>query len=511
MRRQEETGAKTGRSTRVVSRLRRYVFAYAFVILLVIVGVSAYVYYTDFAAHFRAEVESQLSSIGQLKADGLADWRREWYANAAVLHEDAAFAVLVRRCLDDPSDVLAEAEVRARLESLQRNQRYDRVRLLDSQGATRLSVPAVVPPVASAIAESLPGVRQSAEVTLVDFYCSDVDGGVHLVMLVPIVDGGDSHRVLAVVVLRIDPTIYLYPYIARWPTPSETAETLLIRRDGNDALFLNDLRFQEDAALRLRIPLASADVPAVKAALGQVGIVEGVDYRGVRVIADVRSVPGSPWFIVARIDTQEAYAPLRDRLWVIVGLVGVGLLGAGAGLMSLWRRQQAGLNRERAEAMAALGESEERFSLALEATADGVYDVDFATKKTHYSPGYAKMLGYLPTELPPVHETWEGLLHPDDKERALRVLDRCLKGEADSYDMDFRLRTKTGDWRWIQSRGRVMRRDVAGNPLRLVGAHRDITERRLMQEVLRDREQELAGIIESSRVNRAGSSGGSTA
>ena len=131
--------------------------------------------------------------------------------------------------------------------------------------------------------------------------------------------------------LTIDPNIYLYPFIQRWPTPSETAETLLIRREGNEAVFLNELKFQKNTALTLRIPLESRDVPAVKAALGEEGIVEGIDYRGVPVLAAVRTVPDSPWFLVARMDAAEVYAPMRERLWMTVLIRGRLAVRRGSG------------------------------------------------------------------------------------------------------------------------------------------------------------------------------------
>ena len=76
--------------------------------------------------------------------------------------------------------------------------------------------------------------------------------------------------------------------------------------------------FQKNTTLHLRIPLESKDTPAVKAALGREGIVEGRDYRGVRVIADVRGIPDSPWFLVARMDASEAFGPMRERLREVI-------------------------------------------------------------------------------------------------------------------------------------------------------------------------------------------------
>ena len=95
--------------------------------------------------------------------------------------------------------------------------------------------------------------------------------------------------------LRTDPSVYLYPMIQCWPTPSQTAETLLIRREGNEAVYLNELKCEKAPPLTHRESLESTDLLAVKAALGQEGIVEGVDGRGVPVLAAVRAVPGSPW------------------------------------------------------------------------------------------------------------------------------------------------------------------------------------------------------------------------
>ncbi len=108
---------------------------------------------------------------------------------------------------------------------------------------------------------------------------------------------------------------------------SRSGETLLVERDGDQVLFLNDLRFRAGAALNLRIPLADGNLPAAKAILGAQGIVEGVDYRGVKVIGAVQNIPGSPWFIVAKIDSSEAFAGAKVRVGLIAGLFGLVLVG----------------------------------------------------------------------------------------------------------------------------------------------------------------------------------------
>ena len=91
------------------------------------------------------------------------------------------------------------------------------------------------------------------------------------------------------------------------------AETLLIRRDGDDVLFLNKLRHRPDPAMTLRIPLSQSDIACVQAALGKAGAFEGRDNRGVEVLAEILPVPGSPWFMVAKVDADEILAEARCR------------------------------------------------------------------------------------------------------------------------------------------------------------------------------------------------------
>ncbi len=196
------------------------------------------------------------------------------------------------------------------------------------------SVPETPEPEAAHLSRDALEVLRSGRVGFLDLHRDLPGEPVHLAVLVPILEGAEHPRPLGVLLLRIDPERYLYPFLQRWPISSRTAETLLVRRDGNDVLFLNELRFQRNTALTLRQPLTKTNLPAVKAALGQEGVEEGVDYRGVPVLAAVRVVPDSPWSLVARMDTAEVEAPLRERRWMLVELVFVTLLrrrrGGGA-------------------------------------------------------------------------------------------------------------------------------------------------------------------------------------
>ena len=287
----------------------------------------------------RTKAEHKLAAVADLKVSELSAWRKERLADANVFYKNNAFSALVRRWIERPQDLPLQEELRTWIGHFQASDRYDRVALFDAAGNKWMMVSDTEEPLSSLTLQKAREALRSGQLTFADFYPNEYTQKVYLRLFVPILDGQAGGRPLGVLMLRIDPKVYLYPFIQRWPTPSETAETLLIRREGNEAVFLNELKFQKNTALLLRVSLDSTDLPAVKAALGQEGIVEGVDYRGVPVLAAVRAVPDSPWFLVAKMDAAEVYAPMREWLWLTVLFVCALLFGVAAAVGFLWRQQ----------------------------------------------------------------------------------------------------------------------------------------------------------------------------
>jgi len=154
---------------------------------------------------------------------------------------------------------------------------------------------------------------------------------------------------------------------------------------------------------------------------------------------------------------------------------------------------------------AVLRESEERFRLSMEATQDGLWDRNLAADTVYCSPAYWKMLGYDPNEPPVGAQDWYTLIHPDDRAAALRANQECEENRCDSFVIEFRMRTKSGAWRWIQSRGKASSRTAEGRALRMVGTHsimvgRDITSRKRLEEMLTSQRHRLDYIIQGTNV-----------
>ncbi len=130
-----------------------------------------------------------------------------------------------------------------------------------------------------------------------------------------------------------------------------------------------------------------------------------------------------------------------------------------------------------------LEKSEERFDLAMHASSDGLWDWDLQSDDVYYSPRWKAMLGYAEEELENRFETWERLTDPDGKTLTLQAIDDCLSGAADGFRVEFRMRHKQGHWVYILSQATLVS-DDKGAPLRLVGTHTDITDKKQKEELI---------------------------
>jgi len=153
---------------------------------------------------------------------------------------------------------------------------------------------------------------------------------------------------------------------------------------------------------------------------------------------------------------------------------------------------------ERKKAEEALRESEERFKLSMEATSDGLWDWNVKTDEAYFSPGYYRMLGYEVGAFPAEGNAWKDLIHPDDREHALRANFDCIEGRRELFEVECRMKARNGEWRWILSRGKCIARDEQGRALRLVGTHVDVTERKRAEEALRESEAKYYNLFEET-------------
>ena len=301
----------------------------------------------------RLRAQEELSAIADVKIERIAQWRDERFRDATFLATAPPAAEDVEAVLRDPSSAAARARTLGWMEAARASFPYLAVGLCDPAGRTILSIPetfAASEPTRAAIHQA----RDRDEVLLSDFYPSGSGGGVRLDVVAPVRPlrgaqsrGAAGDRAMAALVLQMDPAAILFPLIQSWPTASETAECLLVRRDGGEVLFLNELRHQPGAAFTLRRSASDLRLLAALAASGESGVAEGSDYRGVPVVAAFRPVPDTPWFMVAKVDQTEIYARLSRQALVAGSILGALLLIALLSVGTIQRQRAIALMRYR--------------------------------------------------------------------------------------------------------------------------------------------------------------------
>ncbi len=287
----------------------------------------------------REDEMSDLDAVATLKASEIEQWLRERWGDAGVFAIDRGFGGRVHRWLDLGSDSDRE-RIMARLQAVRTSYDYGSVALYDARGRLRLELGEAHGTNAHLdrlVSEAL----KARSSRFSDLYRdSDRPDHVHLDFVMPLTfDDHGRLSISGVVVLRVDPTRYLYSLIQRWPYQSRSGETMIVRREGDEVLFLSDLRNRPGSVLALRMPLTALKLPAAQAVRGKTGTFEGTDYRDMPVFAVARPIQGTPWYMIAKVDREEILAPTRHVQLVSAAITLVAILIAGLLVGLAWRQQ----------------------------------------------------------------------------------------------------------------------------------------------------------------------------
>ncbi|MFO7568879.1 MAG: PAS domain S-box protein, partial [Smithellaceae bacterium] len=466
-----------------------------FILLIAGIIAAGYFSYRHYEKNYRTEFDHRLASVADLKAGELVQWRKERLADAYVLYGNENFIELVQKTIAGPDHTRAAKRLLIWMSQIQTAYQYKNVILLDASGGVRLSTFRPEHSVCEQIKEYILQIRQGDKPAFLDFHRETPGGAITLSVLVPLFE--QTHLVGAVAFV-IDPNHYLYPMLSRWPTPGESAETLLVRRDRDDVLFLNELKFQKGAALNLRFPLSRDDLPAARAARGEEGVMKGIDYRGVPVIAALRAIPDSPWFMVARMDKKEIYAPLRERLWLTLILVFVLIVGAVAVVMFLWQRQRNRFNTRQVEAAKALQLSEEKFRKAFMTSPDAVA----ITRSTDgllvsVNKGFLDITGYTQEEIAGRTVTEIGIW---ETPQAAKELLETLRDKGVVRNFEARFHKKGGEIVLGMTSASIIELDGLPHILTIT---RDVTDRRRSEEMLRESEEKFRSVFEAANAGKS--------
>jgi PAS domain S-box-containing protein len=439
--------------------------------------VAAGLYYLQQRTAMEAAAASELSAIASVETTQIANWRRERLGDGRVLATFPEIRAAGRQFAGVPT-LEQRARLRSIMAALRSEFRYDDVALVDAGGNVLLRFQDTAPH--SGDQARIRKVRRAqlarqahdrGDVTLSDIGTDSREGVRLLTLTVPLDHG-------AALILDILPTTFLFPYLNARPGASRTGETILLRREGDEIVFLSELRDVEASPALRRGPIGSLDVPEAQLASGV--LLRRDDYRGVPVLAEARRVPDSPWILVAKIDAAEVYAPLTRLAWEMGAILALIAIANGAGMGLIWKRHQFGLLNESEQRFRSIANDTPAFLWLVSAGGDNV----FVNKRLSDFVGASGAVS-------PVQ--WEGYLHPEDAARVEAKFLQCFAARA-SYSDEVRIRRADGQYCWVFGQG-VPRFSPRGEFLGFAGALLDITDRKEAEAELEAANAVLAGSL----------------
>ncbi|HTP58682.1 MAG TPA: PAS domain S-box protein, partial [Spirochaetia bacterium] len=363
------------------------------------VGVAAggVLFYREAQAQARDAKYTEIAGVGRVKAGQIRQWRSERLSDAVVAADSPFLERAVQTWMADPAAHPGlKADLVAWLALHVTADPYAQALLMDGEGRVLLATPGswtrTGPETLAALRSAAPGSTQAGDqAVLSDLYLDD-SGNLFCDTIAPITAPGGAP--VAFIDLRIDARKYLFPLVQSWPTLSRTAETILVRRQGDSVLFLTGLRHGNHGAMSLLLPLSRTEVAAVQAINGMQGRFLGRDYRGAEVIAELQAISGTPWFLVTKVDLAEASRDASRRVLVafLIAFLLVLLVGAGFGLAL--RQRQSKLYQSLLEPERKERETAQEYRTALYSIGDAVIGIDISGNVWHMNPEAERLTGW---------------------------------------------------------------------------------------------------------------------
>ncbi len=457
---------------------------------IVLVGLGGVAYTAN--NQKKQEVE-RLRAIADLKSGQIAAWLTERWNDAIVLRGDTVLSDLYatwRRSGNQAN----RAKLAEKLEIYRNAFNYQNILLIDENGNVVEAHSGAKHPSAPILIDTVRRAIETGEIQLTDLYRmhAPASSHVHLDFVTPLQTAEGEAGLAAV--LRIDPYHFLFPFIQSWPVPSASAETLLFRRDGDAVLFLNELRYRSDTALKFRMPMTTSDLLAVQALEGRAtteGVVEGVDYRSVPVLGVVKPIEGTAWHLVAKLDKNELYAQAKKEAgWIaLVGTLAVVIAAAAVGL--IYQRQELRFSqaqrRQQAEKLQAL----QLLDAIVDGSTNAIYAKDAAGRYLLVNRELSRFVGKTESEMLNRDDT--AFFQPVDAERLMKS-DRDVMNADHVATTEEMLRTLGGVRTFLTTRGPL--HDAEGQVIGLFGIAQDITERKHQEREIRASEAKLRAIFD---------------
>jgi len=282
----------------------------------------------------------EISSIAQLKVQQIQDFRERGYHDAKLFFGNQSFILKVKSLISRNDSGLRK-ELYDWLTPLIKEEYYEEILIIDTKSKRTILSTANNNSNFEEIGDNeIRGLKNNA-IQYGTLHINHANNKIQLNILVPLLLTTQStDEPIAILKLVMNPHKKLFGLMQSMPNEGRTGEVLVVKKVGNDVLYLNELRFRNNTAMKFRLPISTNDLPAARAIDGDETVSEGTDYRGKRVLAIAKPVPDTDWAVVVKFDVSEIYSQLYLAGILVSAIALILIVASVFGLRIIWARRR---------------------------------------------------------------------------------------------------------------------------------------------------------------------------
>jgi PAS domain S-box-containing protein len=375
---------------------------------------------------------SNFETILRPQIDMIEQWRAMRLNETSVAMIRQYYSPMAERWLLNPPEAKEIEALTSRLRATQMQFQFKDVLFVKHSGELYLRLMDQAGGLPDLSRKALAEAFRTKKSVLTDPYLSSSNGSVQIDQVVPFfIHEGNTEKPSGAVIYQYDALPLLNSIAAVSSSPDSSTEIFLIRRDGDSALYLSKLRHKQDAALRFRTPLDRKDELAVKAVLGQRGLVQGKDYRNFQAIAVVEQAQKTNWLIIAKIDKNEAFSALRREIFLILATLFL-LTTACFAIIAVFRSfREKSSSMQSTEIQAELRIRDQRYQSILDGILEGCQIIDYEWRYLFVNAIAARHSGHVKTAL--INHTIMELYPDFIKHPLYSAFQRCMNERKSQY------------------------------------------------------------------------------
>ncbi len=468
---------------------RKDIIGIAILIILVITILSIY-YYNSESEKIDHDKQEYLKAINELKIDQIVQWRKERLSTAKFFPTIGKLIKHTEELRKNQNIGEAKSYFNKSLLPFKLNHYYENVFITELNGSILFSLDSTYSITEERTTEIIKQAVENDSVIFSDFYYNSKDETIYFDLVSPIKN--NDGEIIAAIIQRTEPSHSIYQLINKWPSESKSAESYIFKRLGNRIIFLSELRHKSNAKLDFTIPASDTNVTSVKGILGRQGKLEGIDYRGLSVLANLQKIHGTDWFLISEIDKNEIYKDIIYRIETLIAIVLISMTALLLGYLFLKKSKQSKQFENKFLKEKELVEIQKEFRTTLYSIGDAVITSDSNGRIKYMNTVAESLTGWTESEASglPLEKVFI-IINETTREKIDNPVQKVMKqGTVVSLANHTLLISKQGKEIPIADSGAPIK-DLNGNIIGVVLVFRDQTDERAKEKAILESEEKF--------------------